>query len=255
MIDAARNTQELPRLVGYAELSKVYGWQKRSLQRAVAAGKLRRPMIVAGGRAAWYDTDIKDYLARLGGELEAIAVSDPDKLLPEQIEDAAAKLSARLMANVLGEVVSPDDVVIGAVKQLSPDDAETVGYTRWLALWLAIEEHMSTLDHLQSMAAAYGLFPAMRPWLDDIANRGGIAFAHPACRHWIWLSAYWPAGIGMRSETGRKGTRSNSHLRTTAPPASSEQAACRRSGAVRESAPRPQAASRPRARPPREGEV
>ena len=179
MIDAARNTKELPRLVGYAELAKVYGWQKRSLQRAVNAGKLRRPMIVAGGRAAWYDTDIKDYLARLGGELEAIAVSDPDKLLPEQIEDAAVELSARLMTNVLGEKVSADDVVIGAVKKLSPADAETVGYTRWLGLWAAIEEHMSTLDHLQSLAVAYGLFPAMRPWLDDIANRGGKRICPP----------------------------------------------------------------------------
>jgi hypothetical protein len=37
-------------------------------------------MIVAGGRAVWYDTDIKDYLSRLGGELDAVAVSDPNKL-------------------------------------------------------------------------------------------------------------------------------------------------------------------------------
>jgi hypothetical protein len=48
--------------------------------------------------------------------------------------------------------------VIGLVRQLSPHDAETVAYTRWLALWLAIEEQMSTLDHLKSLAGAYGLF-------------------------------------------------------------------------------------------------
>ena len=49
-------------------------------------------------------------------------MTDPDKLKPDQIEDAAVKLSARLMTNVLGEAVSSsDDVVIGAVKQLSPD--------------------------------------------------------------------------------------------------------------------------------------
>jgi hypothetical protein len=174
MTDAARNTKDLPRLVGYAELSKVYGWQKRSLQRAVAAGKLRRPMIVAGGRAAWYDTDIKDYLARLGGELEAIAVSDPGKLQPDQIEDAAVELSARHMSNILGEAVSPDDVVIGAVKQLSPDDADTVHYAQWLALWLTIERRMSTLDDMQSLEVAYGLFPALRPSLEQKAMaRGG----------------------------------------------------------------------------------
>ena len=106
MTDAARNTKELPRLGRLRRTLRKFMVGRSDLFNAQSHGKLRRPMIVAGGRAAWYDTDIKDYLARLGGELEAIAVSDPDKLLPEQIEDAAVKLSARLMTNVLGEKVS-----------------------------------------------------------------------------------------------------------------------------------------------------
>ena len=182
MSDAARNTQELPRLVGYAELSKVYGWQKRSLQRAVTAGKLRRPMIVAGGRAAWYDTDIKDYLARLGGELDAIAVSDPDKLQPDQIEDLAVELSARHMSNILGEAVAADDVVIGAVKQLSPDEAGTVRTSQWLGLWHALEDRFGQLDRTESLGVAYGLFPAMRPFLDEIARSRGREFFPPNAR-------------------------------------------------------------------------
>ena len=44
---------ELPRLVGYAELKATYGWLTKSLQRAVRDGKLaRRPEITGDARVA-----------------------------------------------------------------------------------------------------------------------------------------------------------------------------------------------------------
>ena len=64
-------------------------------------------------------------------------------------------------------------MVIGAVKQLSPADAETVEYTNWLTRWIDTQHQMSRLDHLQSLAVVYGLFPTLRPWLDGIAKSGG----------------------------------------------------------------------------------
>ena len=166
-------------MAGRAEVAKALGYSLKTLSREIKRGHVPRPIQLSPNRVGWPVEVINKMLESRMARLTEQAVTDPDKLKPDQIEDAAVKLSARLMTNVLGEAVSPDDVVIGAVKQLSPADAQTVGYTRWLALWFAIEEHMSTLDHLQNLAVAYGLFPALRPWLDDIANRGGKRICPP----------------------------------------------------------------------------
>ena len=53
------------------------------------------------------------------------AVTDPDKLKPEQVADAAVDFAARHISNELGCRVSPDDVVLGFVRRLSSEDADT----------------------------------------------------------------------------------------------------------------------------------
>lgn len=135
-----------------------------------------------GNRRAWPLQVVLDWYEERKGCAIRLAVTQPDKLKREQVEDAAVELSARHMSNILGEKVSADDVVIGSVKQLSPADAQTVGYTRWLALWLAIEGQMSTLDDLQTLSVVYGLFPAMRPALEKKAIARGEHFCPPGVR-------------------------------------------------------------------------
>ena len=76
-----------------------------------------------------------------------LAVSQPDKLKPEEVADAAVHLAARHLSNELGCAVAPDDVVLGLVRQLSQEDAETSALEQWLAL-----RHNDALRLLNSIA-------------------------------------------------------------------------------------------------------
>jgi hypothetical protein len=106
------------------------------------------------------------------------AVSDPNKLPAEPLEKAIA----REMTRQLGEDVEPGDVIFGALKRLSKEDRDTVALRQWLALWHALEDRFGQLNRAESLGVAYGLFPAMRPFLDDIAKSGGREFCPPNAR-------------------------------------------------------------------------
>ena len=126
----------LPRLIGYGEIEEAFGLSRRQLERMQRDGRFPRAIDITGAggnRRAWPLQEVLDWYEERKGCAIRLAVTQPDKLKREQVEDAAVELSARHMSNILGEKVSADDVVIGSVKQLSPADAETVGYSRWLA--------------------------------------------------------------------------------------------------------------------------
>ena len=105
------------------------------------------------------------------------AVSDPNKLPPEPLENAIA----REITRQLGEDVEPGDVIFGAVKRLSRKPVHR-SLPQWLALWHALEDRFGQLNRAESLGVAYGLFPAMRPFLDDIAKSGGREFCPPNAR-------------------------------------------------------------------------
>ena len=95
-------------------------------------------------------------------------MTDPKKLLPEQISDAAFDLAARHISNELGKSVSADDVVLGIWHQRSPDEVDTEFMENWTAIWFELEERFGTLDEAQSTAVVYGLFPSLRSRLSDL---------------------------------------------------------------------------------------
>jgi predicted DNA-binding transcriptional regulator AlpA len=169
----------ITRFVGRAEVAEALGYSLKTLGREINRGHAPRPVQISPNRVGWPVEVIQKLLESRIARVTEQAVSNPDKLKPDQIEDAAVKLSARLMTNVLGEAVSADNVVIGAVKQLSPDDADTATNSQWLALWLAVEDRMSALDEKQSLAVVYGLFPVMRPFLEGIAAKAGKRICPP----------------------------------------------------------------------------
>jgi predicted DNA-binding transcriptional regulator AlpA len=185
----------IKKFVGRAELADALGISTKTLGRMVNNGSFPRPIKVSPNRVGWPVSVVQQYYE---ARLMAVSVDDPEKLRPDEIEDAAVELSARHMSNILGEPVSPDDVVIGAVKQLSPDDADTATNSQWLALWLAIEDRMSGLDEKQSLAVVYGLFPAMRPFLDKIANNAGKPLCPPGV-HPLDLALCVLAGPGWEA--------------------------------------------------------
>ena len=93
-------------------------------------------------------------------------MSDPDKLLPEQIEDAAYDLAARHIANELDQSVDAENVVLGFIQQRSSDETVDEFFKNWVDTWYELEERFSKLDEAQSNAVAFGLFPALRSRLD-----------------------------------------------------------------------------------------
>ena len=193
----------LPRLIGYGEIEEAFGLSRRQLERMQRDGRFPRAIDITGAggnRRAWPLQVVLDWYEERKGCAIGF-VTQPDELKREQVEDAAVELSARHMSNILGEKVSADDVVIGSVKQLSPADAETVGYTRWLALWLAIEGQMTRLTTYRHCLSfmAYSL-PCVRPSKRKPSRVENI-FAHPVCDRLIWLSALWLAPSGRRLET------------------------------------------------------
>lgn len=81
-----KKAPSLPPLVGYAELEATYGWNKRTLQRWVGAGKLPRPTTTPGGRVAWLLAEMEAFIEQMHKGLTQAAVTDPSNLRPSNSE-------------------------------------------------------------------------------------------------------------------------------------------------------------------------
>lgn len=163
---------DLKSFVGYAELERLYGWKRRTLQDWVRKGKLRRGTPMPGGNVAWRVEDIQQFYSVQFGDLAASAVSDPSKLAPHQIEDAAFELAARHLSASVGEPVRPDAVFMGAVRPAAP--AEHAARQRE-ALDTFRVSPFKDLSEAQQVAVALHLCPALRPILGKASGNPGIA--------------------------------------------------------------------------------
>ena len=110
----------LPLLLGYTELEEHYGWKQRTLQDWVRKGKLVRPGIYPGGRAAWHLEDILRLVDSLRPRLVGASVTDPAQLQPEQLEDQARDLSAQALSKRTGMPVDPANLSL-----------QLTNFTRW----------------------------------------------------------------------------------------------------------------------------
>jgi len=171
MAEPARNDDGLPRLFGYAALERIYGWKRRTLENAVNAGKLRKPFYV-GKVAHWYARDIDDYLGRLRGDLEDLAVSSPDKIAPENIEPALGVLAARL-ATARGIDLPPGSFVSVNAPVTADQLAQHVS-----AANDQLAAAFAQLDINRACLVVGGLMPVLRPVTDRVLlNNTGIANA------------------------------------------------------------------------------
>ena len=168
----------IPRFVGRAEVAEALGYSVKTLSREIQRGHVPRPVQLSPNRVGWPIEVIQHLLQSRIARVTEQAVSDPSKLKAEPIENAVA----REMTRQLGEDVHPDDVIFGAIRQLSKDDAEDAVLLHWLALWYALEERFGQLSQNESLAVTYGLFPAMRQLLDKLVlSNGAKASRGPAC--------------------------------------------------------------------------
>ncbi len=159
MAEPARNADGLPRLFGYAALERIYGWKRRTLENAVNAGKLRKPFYV-GKVAHWYARDIDDYLGRLRGDLEDLAVNSPDKIAPENIEPALGVLAERLAA-ARGIDLPPGSFVSVNAPMTTEQAAQHAS-----AANDALADAFARLDPVRGWLVVGGLMPALRPAAD-----------------------------------------------------------------------------------------
>ncbi len=97
MSNPHRNADGLPRLYTYGHLEATYGWKPRMLENAVRDGKLRRPTQM-GKRVYWTGQDSDDYLKRLRGDLEKLAVDSPADVPTDKVAGALQAQGARFAA-------------------------------------------------------------------------------------------------------------------------------------------------------------
>ena len=129
----------LPSLLGYTELEEHYGWKQRTLQDWVRKGKLVRPGIYPGGRAAWHLEDILRLVDSLRPRLVGASVTDPAQLQPEQLEDQARDLSAQALSKRTGMPVDPSNLSLQLTQQLTADEFQA----------LEIKEHQFRIAFLR----------------------------------------------------------------------------------------------------------
>jgi len=165
-MDAKTTTKAgLERYVGYAEIEEAYGYDRRTIQRLKREGKFPREVSLPGRRGGPVTFRLADVLRwdeERRAHLTKISALDPDKLRPEQVEDAAYELAARHISNQLGQSIATDKVVLGFIQQRSPDETADEFFANWTTIWTELEERFSKLDEVQSNAVAFGLFTALR---------------------------------------------------------------------------------------------
>ena len=106
----------IPRFVGRAEVAEALGYSLKTLNREIKRGHVPRPVQLSPNRVGWPVEVIQKLLESRIARVKEQAVSDPNKLPPEQLANAIA----REMSRQLGEDVEPADVIFGSLTRLSP---------------------------------------------------------------------------------------------------------------------------------------
>lgn len=148
----------MPQYVGYAEIEAAFQINRRTIQRVRRDGEFPEGVSLPGRRGGPVRFLLDDVVAwndarhqRQRAILQRLSASDPDKLRPEPVENTIA----REMTRQLGEDVNPDDVIFGAIRQLSRDDADTVALAHFVAFWQAVEERMGQLNRNESVGRPF----------------------------------------------------------------------------------------------------
>ena len=101
---AIATAADMPKLVGYKQLRELYGWPKRTIQEWIRARKFPKPLNLPGRDNYWA---LDDIIAWLKGDLARVAVSRPEDLSPEEVEDTALALVVKSIENKTGKPVDP----------------------------------------------------------------------------------------------------------------------------------------------------
>ncbi len=164
MMSTARATtapKQLPQFVGYRQVSDAISVSRRTVERMVREGKFPPPVQLAPNRVGWDIEVVRSWLDERGRGLTSVAVSDPDKLAPEDIEPTMRELGARLVAEHIGEAVSPDQIRL-VIEQQAPGSDISL---RRAELLQQLEALCGHFRYDRAIVIAASLFPAIREQL------------------------------------------------------------------------------------------
>ena len=100
---AANESQQLPLVVGFAEVCNALGLSRSTIERRIRDGSFPKPALLSKNRVGWLAATIKEWQ---GQRLDTFAVSDPTKLQPEAAFDAAVANLADTYSRLSGDSAS-----------------------------------------------------------------------------------------------------------------------------------------------------
>lgn len=168
---AIATADDLPKLVGYQQLRDLYGWPKRTVQDWIKKRKFPKPLSLPGRGNYWA---LDDIVAWLKGDLSRVAVTAPENLTPEQVEEAAVDLMLRAIEHQIGEAADPAGLQISYGPPPMPvPEAEFGKATAQEAAML--RARFADFDTTRSFVLAAWLFPELRLSFAKGAIDGGVA--------------------------------------------------------------------------------
>lgn len=165
---------DLPRYVGYAEIAESAGIDKRQIQRMMAAGRFPKPDNIPTKENRWRHSVIEEWLKKRNAEqlaaLDRLAETDPSKLKPEQLENAALSFLKELAKRRGLEV--PDDAWLDVrVHHPESDPTDANWHTADLPKLAAM---FRELHQIKSMMLARESDPKLAEIIDPIFALLGI---------------------------------------------------------------------------------
>ncbi len=154
----ALSDRGVQRFVGRREVAEALGVSTKTVDRMVADGKFPRAVRLSPNRVGWAVETVRGHLqSRIEG-VTRLAVSDPDKLAPEDIEPTMRELGARLVAERIGEAVSPDQIQLVFDH---PAPGSDISSSR-AELFQQVETLCGHFRYDRAIVIAASLFPAIR---------------------------------------------------------------------------------------------
>jgi predicted DNA-binding transcriptional regulator AlpA len=109
-------------VVGYREVANCLGVSRRTIERMVREHTFPKPIRLSKNRVGWPADAVQSWLDERGRGLASVAVSSPDDLEPDVLEDHARELAAKALSRRTGQLINPTAVSLHLGQSVSADE-------------------------------------------------------------------------------------------------------------------------------------
>jgi predicted DNA-binding transcriptional regulator AlpA len=183
---ATANDGRPPRLARMNEVTAIVRVTRRGIEKWIVRGEFPAPVKIGKNSIVfplddpieWARTERKS--ESLAAQFERLAYIPIPNLKPQAVEAMLAKRLSRQY----GERFTPDQVVYGAVRQATEQEALAIHATNWAKFVQALDDLFADLDPMQALLTIYGLYPSLRPWFEEMIKGSRRKLPPPdVCRH------------------------------------------------------------------------